>query len=243
MTRPFSAFGDARQVGPHRDSARFALLLPLPPRGTGSGPRRAAPWSSTSRLLPRLPAAACIDRSSSTQAIPAGMVLYPTSVLVLLADAAVATRHRRGSVGHPRRRRRHGDARRPPVRRPAHALESRQERRGQRWRWSSPAAPRGRSCAGGAARSIIPPPYLWFSIGAPIAAALVAAAVETIPIRLDDNLSVPFDAQRPCSGPPRSSARTRRRRCWRPLPVALLDRDCRQTPRSRPPAIARAPCP
>jgi uncharacterized protein (TIGR00297 family) len=35
------------------------------------------------------------------------------------------------------------------------------------------------------------PPSLWFSIGTPFVAALVAALVETIPIRLDDNLSVP----------------------------------------------------
>ena len=37
---------------------------------------------------------------------------------------------------------------------------------------------------------IVPPPYLWFSIGMPFVAALAAAAVETIPIRLDDNVSV-----------------------------------------------------
>jgi uncharacterized protein (TIGR00297 family) len=39
--------------------------------------------------------------------------------------------------------------------------------------------------------AVVPPPYDWFSIGAPFAAALAAAFVETIPIRLDDNLSVP----------------------------------------------------
>jgi uncharacterized protein (TIGR00297 family) len=37
---------------------------------------------------------------------------------------------------------------------------------------------------------IVPPPYVWFSIGAPFLAAGVAAAVETIPMKLDDNLSV-----------------------------------------------------
>ena len=36
---------------------------------------------------------------------------------------------------------------------------------------------------------IVPPPYLWFSLAMPFVAALAAAAVETIPIRLDDNLS------------------------------------------------------
>lgn len=37
-------------------------------------------------------------------------------------------------------------------------------------------------------------PALWFSIAAPIAAALVAAFVESMPIGLDDNLSVPAAA-------------------------------------------------
>jgi uncharacterized protein (TIGR00297 family) len=42
--------------------------------------------------------------------------------------------------------------------------------------------------------ALIPPPYLWFSLGAPIAAAVVAAAVETLPMRLNDNLTVPVAA-------------------------------------------------
>jgi len=42
--------------------------------------------------------------------------------------------------------------------------------------------------------SVMPTPDAWFSIGAPLVAALVAAFVETIPIRLDDNLSVPGSA-------------------------------------------------
>jgi uncharacterized protein (TIGR00297 family) len=41
---------------------------------------------------------------------------------------------------------------------------------------------------------IVPPPYLWFSIGAPMLAALAAAFAETIPIRLDDNITVPWVA-------------------------------------------------
>jgi uncharacterized protein (TIGR00297 family) len=38
--------------------------------------------------------------------------------------------------------------------------------------------------------AILPPPYAWFSLTMPFVAALAAAAVETIPIRLDDNISV-----------------------------------------------------
>ena len=39
--------------------------------------------------------------------------------------------------------------------------------------------------------TVIPPPYQWFSIWLPWLAVIVAAFVETIPIRLDDNISVP----------------------------------------------------
>jgi len=42
--------------------------------------------------------------------------------------------------------------------------------------------------------SIAPPPTLVFVVVAPAAAALTAALVESLPVRLDDNLSVPFAA-------------------------------------------------
>jgi len=42
--------------------------------------------------------------------------------------------------------------------------------------------------------TVIPPPYPWFVFWIPWVAAITAAAVETIPIRLDDNISVPFSA-------------------------------------------------
>ena len=41
---------------------------------------------------------------------------------------------------------------------------------------------------------IVPPPYPWFIVAGPFGAAVAAAAVETIPIRIDDNISVPFTA-------------------------------------------------
>jgi len=44
--------------------------------------------------------------------------------------------------------------------------------------------------AGWCRPSVVPSPSLAFSIGAPIVAAIAAAFVETIPVRLDDNLSV-----------------------------------------------------
>ena len=42
--------------------------------------------------------------------------------------------------------------------------------------------------------AVIPPPYPWFALAGPLAAAVVAAAIETVPIKLDDNLSVPLSA-------------------------------------------------
>lgn len=42
--------------------------------------------------------------------------------------------------------------------------------------------------------SLLPPPYLWFMLAGPFVAASAAAAVETIPIRLDDNVSVSASA-------------------------------------------------
>src|SRR5687767_5359276 len=42
--------------------------------------------------------------------------------------------------------------------------------------------------------AVTPPPYMWFSFVAPLLAVIVAAAVETLPIRLDDNISVPAAA-------------------------------------------------
>jgi len=42
--------------------------------------------------------------------------------------------------------------------------------------------------------NVAPPPSFWFVLLAPIAAAFAAGAVETVPVRLDDNISVPAAA-------------------------------------------------
>jgi uncharacterized protein (TIGR00297 family) len=42
--------------------------------------------------------------------------------------------------------------------------------------------------------AVNPEPSLWFSLGVPFTAAAVAALAETIPVRLDDNLTVPMTA-------------------------------------------------
>jgi uncharacterized protein (TIGR00297 family) len=127
------------------------------------------------------------------QTIPMGLVLYPTSILLLMLmlpsrmDIVAAAW---GILAA-------GDG-------AATLVGHRYGRR--RWSWN-----RGKSVAGTVALVVagslagsflcwwcrpvvVPPPYLWFSIGAPIVAAIVAAAVETVPIRLDDNLSVTLTA-------------------------------------------------
>jgi uncharacterized protein (TIGR00297 family) len=127
------------------------------------------------------------------QTVPMGLALYPTSVLVLLLMLPSRMDIVAGAWGILAL----GDG--------AATLIGR--RYGTTpWPWNRRKSVAGTAAlflAGGAAGSflcwwcrpaIVPPPYLWFSIGAPFLAALVAAAVETIPIRLDDNVSVPLTA-------------------------------------------------
>ena len=73
---------------------------------------------------------------------------------------------------------------------------------GRKWPWNRDKTISGSIAfaAAGAAAGVflawwcrpatVPPPSLLFSVAAPIAAAIVAALVETVPARLDDNLSV-----------------------------------------------------
>jgi uncharacterized protein (TIGR00297 family) len=125
--------------------------------------------------------------------LPAGLVLYPTSVLVLLLMFPSRPDIVAASWGILAA----GDG--------AATLVGR--RYGTRkWRWNRHKSVAGSAAlfiAGGLAGSflawwcrqaIIPPPYLLFAIGAPFLAALVAAAAETVPIRLDDNVTVPMTA-------------------------------------------------
>ena len=140
------------------------------------------------------------------QTIPAGLVLYPTSILLLLLMLPARLDIVAAAWGILAA----GDG--------AATLVGRRYGR-RRWPWNREKSVAGSAAlviAGGAAGAflcwwcrpvIIPPPYLWFSIGAPIAAALVAAAVETVPIRLDDNLSVPLTRGDRAVGGCRSSAR------------------------------------
>jgi uncharacterized protein (TIGR00297 family) len=128
--------------------------------------------------------------TESNGALPTGIVFYPTAVLLLLLfipsrpDIVAAAW---GILAA-------GDGAATLV--------------GRRWKgaripWNRDKSVGGTIAfilAGGAAGSflawwcrpaIIPPPFEAFSIFAPLVAAIAAAGVETVPIRLDDNLSVP----------------------------------------------------
>ena len=144
-------------------------------------------------LLRRLMGVRLHRHSELDRALPAGLVLYPTSVLLLLLILPARPDIVAASWGILA----FGDG--------AATLVGR--RYGVRkWPWNPEKSAAGSAAlflAGGVAGSVlawwcrpnvIPPPYLWFSVWMPFAAALVAAAAETVPIRLDDNLSVPLIA-------------------------------------------------
>lgn len=144
-------------------------------------------------VLPRIGGARLFRTSELARGFPTGIVLYPASVLALIlafpsrldiAAAAWAVMA-------------FGDGM---------ATVVGQAARGRRLPWN-----RQKTVAGslalfgfGSAAGILlalwcrpaidPAPPLWFSIGAPVLAALAAAAVESVPIRLDDNISVPASA-------------------------------------------------
>jgi uncharacterized protein (TIGR00297 family) len=131
--------------------------------------------------------------SDHARGFPAGILIYPAAVLLLILvfptrpDIAAASW---GILAF-------GDG--------AATLVGR--------RFRSPAVPWNREktmagsiafiITGGAAGAVLaiwtrtavtPPPPLSFAVAAPIAATIAAAVVETIPLRLDDNISVPIAA-------------------------------------------------
>jgi uncharacterized protein (TIGR00297 family) len=193
---------------PHDDSARrhsevarkwvhilfgvAALGLPLVPWWQAASFVAAAVLFNIA-LLRRLTARRLHRPNELDRRLPAGLVLYPTSVLLLLLLLPT----RPDIVGAAWAILAAGDG--------AATLVGR--RFGvTRWRWNTDKSIAGSiafvvigTAAGSALAwwcrpAVVPPPYWWFSIAAPAIAALTAAAVETVPIRLNDNLSVPLTA-------------------------------------------------
>jgi uncharacterized protein (TIGR00297 family) len=143
-------------------------------------------------VLPRAGGRRLYRPADVARGFPLGIVLYPIAVLVLILvfparlDIAAAAW---GILAL-------GDG--------AATLVGRRARR--TWPWNQDKTVGGTVafiiCGGASAvalacwtrPAVSPEPPLWFDLLAPIAAAIVAALVETIPVRLDDNVSVPASA-------------------------------------------------
>ena len=145
------------------------------------------------KLLPRIAGVRLYRPSEIARGYPPGILLYPVSIVLLLflfSDRLDIVAAAWGILAV-------GDGLATVIGRAAG---------GRSLPWNREKTLAGTvtlAVAGGAAGAflcwwcrpaIVPPPYLWFSLGAPFIAATVAAAVESIPIRLDDNVSVPFSA-------------------------------------------------
>ena len=182
---------DARQIV-HIAMAGFAFLL------------RVVPWwqavilavaaiAFNTHALPRLARHTLYRPAEFSRGFPSGIILYPVAVLGLL-------------LVFPSR---------PDIVAAAWGIMAAGDgmativgRRFGTWRipWNREKSVAGSAAFvvfGGAAGALLawwcrpavmPPPYIWFSVCAPFVAALAAASIETVPIRLDDNISVPASA-------------------------------------------------
>ena len=169
-------------------------------------------------LLPRLGGRRLYRPVDDARGFPLGILLYPLSVLLLTLafpsrlDIAAAAwgilafgdgfATLIGRSCHDDQRRNRGTRRkqialrilRVPRFRPVVFPGTPTSRSPARSRsWCSAGSPASRS-RGGCGRRSTPVPPLAFTLAAPLAAAVLAALVETIPVRLDDNISVPATA-------------------------------------------------
>lgn len=190
MTRPPRFSEDGRQLV-HTAMGSFALLLRYLSAWEGIVLAGAA-VAFNLFALPRI--AAGLYRPAETRMrFLSGIVLYPTAILLLL----FALSDRRDIVAAAWGILAAGDGLATLV---GHRVRS------ARIPWNREKSVAGSAAFvlfGGAAGSalcwwcratVIPPAYPWFTIWMPFVAAAAAAAVETIPIRLNDNISVPATA-------------------------------------------------
>ncbi|HZT75076.1 MAG TPA: DUF92 domain-containing protein [Vicinamibacterales bacterium] len=176
----------------HVGSSVFALLL----RGL-TWPQAAllavAALAFNAFVLPRLGGRQLYRPADHARGFPVGILLYPVAVLLLI----LFFRTRRDLVAAAWGILAFGDGMATLV---GHRV------RGARLRWNGDKSVAGTLaflvCGGAAGMAfalwvrpaIAPPPSLAFAIIAPLAAAVAAALVESIPVRLDDNISVPVAA-------------------------------------------------
>jgi uncharacterized protein (TIGR00297 family) len=142
--------------------------------------------------LPHIASSLFRPMGGSRHADP-GIVFYPAAVLLLLMLFPDRIDIVAGAVGHHGRRRRYGVHRGAPHSQSTGAMESHAHAGGQR---RVRAVRRRRRCVPLLVVRVSrrASPYPWFSTWMPFLAALAAAAAETLPIRLDDNISVPATA-------------------------------------------------
>ena len=176
----------------HVGSAAFAFLL------RGLTWWQAAALAATALafnllVLPRIGGRRLYRPVDRARGFPLGIVLYPLAVLMLVVTFSTRLDIAAAAWGVLA----FGDG--------AATLVGRRVG-GRQWRWNHEktiAGTIGFAVCGGIGAAVLacwtrpavtPPPSWWFAIVAPVAAALVAALVETVPVRLDDNVSVPAAA-------------------------------------------------
>jgi uncharacterized protein (TIGR00297 family) len=144
-------------------------------------------------VLPRIGGRRLYRPVDDARGFPVGILLYPLAVLLLV----LAFSRRLDIAGAAWGVLAFGDGA---------ATLAGQSVGGRHWPWNrekTVAGTIGFVVCGGAGAvvlawwirpSVVPLPPLWFMTVAPLAAAVIAALVETMPVRLDDNISVPLTA-------------------------------------------------
>ena len=150
-------------------------------------------------VLPRVAGAVLFRPEERASGTPLGIVVYPAAVLALI----LVFRDRLDIAASCWAILAFGDG-------AATLVGRRAGRAGRRWPWNpgkSVAGSLALLLAGGAAGialahwvapSVVTPVPPWFLVAGPSAAALVAMFAETLPVRLDDNISVPIAAGATC---------------------------------------------
>ncbi len=184
-----TGFSETRRQIVHMTMGVFALLLRVLTWWQAAACAAAA-LAFNLLLLPRLGGRALYRPVDAARGYPVGIVVYPLVVLVL----SLALPRRLDIVAAAWGMMAVGDG--------AATLIGRHSR-GPRLPWNRDKSVEGTAAfilLGSAAAILLawwtrpavhPAPHLLFVIGAPVVAGIVAGLVETIPVRLDDNISVP----------------------------------------------------
>lgn len=189
---PASTYSESARQWVHIGSASFALLLRVLTWREAAACALAALAFNTI-VLPHVGGRRLYRAADEVRGFPLGIVLYPIAVLLLIV--AFGSRLDLAAAGWTILA--FGDGAATLVGR---RIQSR------RWPWNPEKSVAGTLAFilfGGVGAALVacwtrpaiaPPPSVRFEIAAPMAAAIAAALVETIPIRLDDNISVPATA-------------------------------------------------